>query len=323
MTGKAPGKSHREGISLMELADMFPDEQSAVQWFEQWRWPDGRHCPHCGALETHHVPKAKPMPYFCNDCRSYFSAKTGTSIQSSKLPLRKWVFAIYLFVTSLKGVSSMKLHRDIKVTQKTAWFMLQRLREAWDETGLEVFEGPSQVDESFWGGRETNKHASKRKKGTQGGAGKTIVAGIKDQATNRVLAKVIDNTGAETLQAFVTDNTQEGSTVYTDEAAAYVGLKNRTHETVKHSVGEYVRGQATTNGIESFWAIMRRGHQGIYHKMSPKHLQRYVNEFSGRHGIRESDTIDQMASVIAGIIGKRLIYRNLIEDNGLSSGARG
>ena len=136
-TRKAPSKSHRTGISVMELAEMFPDEESAVRWFEETRWPDGRHCPRCGSVKTKDVPNAKPMPYWCRDCYSYFSVRTGTSIQNSRLPLRKWAFATYLFVTSLKGVSSMKLHRDLKVTQKTAWFMLHRLREAWAESGIE------------------------------------------------------------------------------------------------------------------------------------------------------------------------------------------
>ena len=131
MSQKAPGKSHREGISIIELTEMFPDEASAIKWFEDTRWPDGeRHCGHCGSTETKEVPSAKPMPYWCKACRSYFSVRTGSMLQSSRLPLRKWVFAVYLYVTCLKGVSSMKLHRDLKVTQKTAWFMLHRLRDA-------------------------------------------------------------------------------------------------------------------------------------------------------------------------------------------------
>ena len=139
---KAPGKSHREGITLMQLADMFPDEDAARKWFEAIRWPDGRYCGHCGSTETKEVPNAKPMPYWCKSCRSYFSVRTGTTIQNSRLPLRKWAFAVYLYVTNLKGVSSMKLHRDLGITQKTAWFMLHRLRDAWGESGLEAFTAP-------------------------------------------------------------------------------------------------------------------------------------------------------------------------------------
>ena len=134
MSQKAPGKAHRVGISIIELTEMFPDEASAVRWFEAIRWPEERHCGHCGSIETSEVPNAKPMPYWCKSCRSYFSVRTGTTIEKSRLPLRKWAFATYLYVTNLKGVSSMKLHRDLKVTQKTAWFMLHRLREAWGQS---------------------------------------------------------------------------------------------------------------------------------------------------------------------------------------------
>ena len=313
MSKKAPGKSHRKGISIIELAEMFPDEASAVKWFEDVRWSDGRYCGHCGSLETSEVPSAKPMPYWCKDCRSYFSVRTGTTIEKSRLPLRKWVFAVYLFVTSLKGVSSMKLHRDLKITQKTAWFMLQRLRESWAETGIEPFSGPVEVDETYMGGSRKNMPASKRRalKG-RGTAGKSIVVGAKDRATNKVSAKVIREADAKTLQGFVAEHTEDGSTVYTDDAAAYKGMKYRTHESVKHSVGEYVRDMAHTNGIESFWAMLKRAHKGVYHKMSEKHLQRYVNEFSGRHGIRNADTADQMIAMVAGTVGKRLVYKDLI-----------
>lgn len=205
MPQKAPGKNHRQGISIIELTEMFPDEASAVRWFEAVRWPDGeRHCGHCGSVETKEVPNAKPMPYWCKSCRSYFSVRTGTSIEKSRLPLRKWVFAVYLYVTSLKGVSSMKLHRDLKVTQKTAWFMLHRLREAWGESGLESeidrFTGPVEADETYMGGLRKNMHASKRRQLTgRGAVGKTSVAGVKDRETNQVSAKTVKNADAETL----------------------------------------------------------------------------------------------------------------------------
>ena len=193
MAQKAPGKSHREGISLIELAEIFPDEAAAVKWFEDIRWPDGeRHCGHCGSVRISEVPSAKPMPYRCKDCRSYFSVRTGTMMESSRLPLRKWAFAVYLYVTNLKGVSSMKLHRDLKVTQKTAWFMLHRLRDAWDESGLEAFTGPVEADETYMGGRRKNMPKSKRKrlKG-RGAAGKTAVAGVKDRATLQLPTSLI------------------------------------------------------------------------------------------------------------------------------------
>lgn len=160
----APGKSYREGISLLELATMFPDEQASIKWFENICWPEKRCCGHCGGTETREVPNAQPMPYWCKDCRGYFSVRTGTTLQNSRLPLRKWAFATYLYVTNLKGVSSMKLHRDVKVTQKTAWFMLHRLREAWKASGLEQLVGPLEVDETYVGGKRENMSKTRRKK---------------------------------------------------------------------------------------------------------------------------------------------------------------
>ncbi len=232
-------------------------------------------------------------------------------MEESKLPLRKWAIAIYLETTNLKGVSSMHLHRDLSVSQKTAWFMLHRIREAWKQELGDRFEGPVEIDETFVGGKARNMHAHKRKqviKG-RGPVGKTAVVGAKDRATNRVSAAVVKNVDQPTLQGFVAENVEPGAKVYTDDHGGYVGLPN--HETVRHSVKEYVNGMAHTNGIESFWSMLKRGHKGVYHKMSPKHLHRYVNEFAGRHNQREDDTIDQMAAVARGLGGKRLQYKEL------------
>ena len=311
MAHKAPGKSDREGISLMALGDMFPTEESARDWFESRVWPNGRHCPRCGSAETSKASHAK-MPYWCPACRSYFSVKVGTVLESSKIPLRKWVFAIYLHLTSLKGVSSMKLHRDIGVSQPAAWFMLQRIRKAW-ESEDSPFAGPIEVDETYMGGSERNKHKGKKLRAGRGTVGKAAVVGAKDRKTNKVKAKVVENTDAKTLQGFIVATTLAGATVYTDDAAAYKGMPF-DHESVRHSVGEYVDGMAHTQGIESFWSMLKRAHKGVYHKISPKHLQRYVDEFSGRHGVREQDTIDQMNAVVDRMAGKRLMYRELVAD---------
>jgi len=322
MTKNAPGRNDREGLTIIDLFKMFPDDEAAEKWFEDQRWPEGRKCcPDCGSMNYAVVANRRPMPYRCRDCRSYFSVKKGTVMQSSKIGLQKWLFAMYMMSTSLKGAASMKVYRELGITQKTAWFLTQRIREGFKKGNARSMIGPVEVDETYVGGKRGNMHASRRKKFEgRGTAGKTAVVGVKDRASNAVSAKVVSRTDAETLQGFVADNADPAATVYTDDARAYKGLPN--HEAVKHSVGEYVRNQAHTNGIESFWSLMKRGYKGIYHKMSPKHLDRYVREFAGRHNVRDSGTLEQMAVLSCGLVGARLRYRDLIEDNGLDSGAR-
>ena len=311
---KAPGRSHRVGLSLTDLFEMFPDEESAHQWFEKQVWPDGEPvCPKCGSPDrVKATPNRTPLPYWCGECRRHFSVRMGTALERSRVPLRKWAIAIYLETTSLKGVSSMKLHRDLKVTQKTAWFMLHRIREAWaHELGM-AYEGPAEVDETYFGGRERNKHAKDRAHLGRGPVGKTAVVGTRDRATNRVSARVVATTDGATLQGFVREHVKEGATVFTDDARAYAGLSaDFEHESVNHSVGEYVRGQAHTQGIESFWAMLKRAHTGTFHKISRKHLNRYVQEFAGKHNLRDYGTRDQMERVAHALVGRRLTYDDL------------
>ena len=320
-TYQAPGKAKREGIPISQLFEMFPDESSARTWFEQTRWPNGRACPSCGSLTTATVPNEKPQPYWCKDCRSYFSAKTGTVIQASKLPIRKWVIAIYLLTTSLKSVSSMKLHRDLGVTQKTAWMMSQKIREGW-KTGSLMLSGTVEIDETYIGGRERNKHRSHRLNAGRGPIGKTAVIGAK-QRGGKVVAQPVSHTDEATLMKFVEETIHPDSTIYTDGSSAYRHASPTwSHAAVRHSVGEYVRGQAHTNGIESFWAMLKRAHTGTFHKMSPKHLHRYVTEFAGRKNVRHDDTITQMASLARGLDGKALPWKVLTAATGAPSGAR-
>ncbi len=321
---KAPGRSHRKGITDIELFKMFPDDAAAEKWFEEQRWPDGRFCPHCGSTNTVECKGRKPMPYRCKDCRGHFSIKHGTVMQSSKIGLQKWAIALYVMTTGIKGTSSMKVYRKLGVSQPTAWFMMHRIREGFDVGEDLPFPGPVEVDESYFGQKRRTMSNKKRKElaGTgRGPVGKTAVAGAKDRTTNKISATVVDNTDKETLHGFVRDRVADGATVYTDEAAAYKGMPFE-HESVNHSISEYVNGMAHTNGMESFWALLKRGYHGTFHHMSPQHLDRYVREFAGRHNIRDLDTIKQMTVLAQGMVGKRLRYKDLTADNGLASGAR-
>lgn len=317
MAQSAPGKSHREGITLLELAEMFPDETSATKWFEFLIWPNGRHCPRCGSVETIKAASTAGLPYWCPSCRRAFSIRIGTTLERSRVPLRKWAFAVYLYVTSLKGVSSMKLHRDLGVTQKTAWFMLHRLREAWGESDdIPPFTGPVEADETYIGGKRKNMPKSKRKAlSGRGAVGKTAVVGAKDRSTNKVAARQVPATDAPHVAGFVAEKAKFGASVYTDEAKAYnVLVPWFDHESVNHTRGEYVRGDAHTNGVESFWSMLKRGYYGTFHHFSEKHTDRYVAEFAGRHNVRDADTIDQMRELVAASVGKRLMYRDLIAE---------
>lgn len=314
-TQSGPGRAHRKGIPLLVLLDQFPDDAAAAQWFAKARWPSGRYCPKCGSTNT--TAPGGTLAYWCRDCRRRFSVTSGTALERTRLPLRKWVIAIYLYVSSLKGVSSMRLHRDLGITQRSAWFVLHRLRTAFESSvqpELQPFAGPVEVDETYVGGKRKNMHRAKRKElSGRGSVGKTPVVGVKDRATRQVRAQVVESTDRPTLHGFIAAHAAPASTVYTDDATAYHGMPN-PHESVKHAVGEYVRDMAHTNGIESFWATLKRAHNGTFHQLSAKHLQRYVNEFSARHNIRDQDTWDQMQNVVAALVGKRLMYHDLIAD---------
>ena len=245
MAKSGPGRHHRKGITLLEITSMFPDNKTAEAWFVQTRWPNGVACPHCGSVDIQEVESRKPQPYRCRDCRKHFSAKTGTVMQGSNLGLRVWAIAFYLLATGIKGTASMKLHRDLGVSQKTAWHLAHRIRETWRGNRETPFAGPVEADESFFGGRERNKH-TERKLHDRHREGKTAVVGVKDRKTGKIRASVTPSTDGPTLRGFIENAAVPDAKVYTDEAPAYVGLPNR--ESVNHGVGKWVDGQATRTG---------------------------------------------------------------------------
>ena len=309
---QGPGRAHRTGLSLIELFELFPDNQAAEQWWIEQRWPDGVVCPFCGSDNVQHRSTGKPQPYRCRDCRRDFSAKTGTLMQGSPLSFRIWVIAIYILTTGIKGTSSMELHRALKVNQRTAWYLAHRIRETWADNAAPFTGDEVEADETWIGGKDKNRHKRKRS-GRQGKHSMIAVAGVKDRKTKKVRAVVVDHVDSKTLVPFVRE-TAPGATVYTDESNVYLSLPN--HKAVNHGIGKYVDGQAHTNGMESFWSLMKRGYHGTYHRMSPKHLHRYVAEFSGRFNDRPLDTIEQMRRIAKAMEGKRLKYSTLIRETG-------
>lgn len=295
--------------TLMEAIKYFSDADICINFIASLRWENGvAACPKCESERTSFLRTRKIWK--CLDCKKQFSVKVGTIFEDSPIGLDKWLCAIWMIANCKNGVSSYEIHRAIGITQKSAWFVLHRIRVAMQTGTFEKLSGNVEVDETFIGGLEKNKHESKKLKKGRGSVGKTAVMGLLERK-GRVRAKVIESTSRATLHGEVKKHVEEGSNLFTDEWRSYQGLEDAyVHEVINHSV-EYVRGHVHTNGIENFWSLLKRTIRGTYVSVEPYHLGKYLDEQVFRYNERKTKDNDRFLKMVGGVSGKRLTYNQL------------
>ena len=325
-------------MGAYEFFNQIPDENAALAFIESVRWDDGVFCPNCASDRVGRVYNGKPLSHKCRHCRRHFSVRSGTILAKTQIPLKKWLYAIYLFHTGRAGVSSHELGRLLGITQKSAWFLAHRIREAMSDAGASdvILGGEVEVDETYIGGRLGRMHKDKREEAREKpNQGKVIVMGIRERSTGRVWTRAIPDTMKGTLQRIIGLQIEPGTVVYTDGHEGYTGIEiefdDLTHEVVYHSGPDkrYVRAKLDaagnlmydengepilihTNGIESFWALFKRGYRGVYFYMSPNHLHRYLNESSYRQGLGKINNFDAITDTVRRLFNKRLTHKQLI-----------
>lgn len=302
--------------NILEMLTKLPDEKSCIEYLEYTRWNGKPKCPCCNG-DKHYKLKVKGEfngMYKCASCHQRYTVRVGTIFESSNISLQKWLYTIFIFTSHKKGISSHQLAKDISVTQKTAWFMLQRIRYALEDRELTVrFSSQVSCDESFVGGKNKNRHKDKKVPMSQGRSykDKTPVFGM--MCEGKIVTVVIPNTKARTIQPIIKKLLEKGSTLVSDEWLGYSGLeKDYNHIIVNHMLKQYSNKGYSTNNVENFWSHLKRGIYGVYHQTSPKHLHLYTSEFSYRFNTREMEEVNRFESALINSYGSRLRYKELI-----------